>query len=302
MEPTGKYPLIKPLQFDPKVETRAQKDYSRGIHPADQNQATRNPFAKASPVSAPPERELQLKASTWVKSGILRGLRRYGWEIKRYSLNEEARLVQFLKLNKIETVLDVGANSGQFGTLLRQAGYTGQIISFEPQSAAHALLTRRAAMDPNWKVAPRAAVGSRAGEAEINISANSVSSSLLDIETKHVESAPSSAYVGKEKVPVIALDQEALIPKAGRLFLKVDTQGFERPVLEGSNTLLKRVSGVLLETSLAGLYKGQADVIELLQIMAAHGFSLWNITPGFEDRKTGQLLQADLVFHKDTAA
>ena len=87
-----------------------------------------------------------MKAATWVKSGILRGLRRYGWEIKRYSPNEEARLVHFLKLNNIETVLDVGANTGQFGTLLRKAGYTGQIISFEPQSAAHAALTRRAPM------------------------------------------------------------------------------------------------------------------------------------------------------------
>ena len=243
-----------------------------------------------------------MKAATWVKSGILRGLRHYGWEIKRYSLDDEARLVHFLKLNNIETVLDVGANTGQFGTLLRQAGYTGQIISFEPQSAAHAALTRRAAMDPNWKVAPRAAVGSRPGEAEINISANSVSSSLLNIESKHVESAPNSTYVSKEWVSVIALDQEALIPKTGRLFLKVDTQGFEKPVLEGSKVLLKRVSGVLLETSLAGLYKGQADVLELMQIMAGHGFSLWNITPGFEDRKTGQLLQADMVFHKDIVA
>jgi FkbM family methyltransferase len=243
-----------------------------------------------------------VKASTWIKFGIQSSLRRSGWELRRYSLVEEARLVQFLDLKGIDIVLDVGANVGQFGSNLRQAGFAGTIISFEPQSEAHAMLTRRAAPDPKWKVAPRAAVGNRPGEAEINISANSVSSSLLEIESKHTESAPTSTYVAKEKVPVITLDQELLIPNAGRLFLKIDTQGFERPVLEGARALLKRTSGVLLETSLTSLYKGQASALELQQLMAAEGFALWNIMPGFEDGKTGQLLQADMVFYKDMLA
>ena len=59
---------------------------------------------------------------------------------------------------------------------------------------------------------------------------------------------------------------------------------------------------MLLETSLTSLYKGQASALELQQLMAAEGFALWNITPGFEDGKTGQLLQADMVFYKDMLA
>jgi FkbM family methyltransferase len=233
-----------------------------------------------------------------VKFLIQRNLRKFGWEIRRFALEEEAQLVRFLKLQNVDVVLDVGANIGQFAMGIRQAGFAGKIISFEPQSSAHARLSALAANLENWQIAPRCAVGASKGKTEINISQNSVSSSILDIDATHTSNAPASRYTSKESVDVITLDACAEIPATCRMFLKVDTQGFEMPVLQGADKLLKRLAGVQLETSLTELYKGQATFTELINHMEARGYTIWSLTPGFNNRETGQLLQADVTFLK----
>jgi hypothetical protein len=73
----------------------------------------------------------------------------------------EETIAAALKNHPDCTVLDVGSNVGQFGVNLRNAGYRGRIISFEPTSAAHARLKQNAAHDANWTVAPRCAVGAK---------------------------------------------------------------------------------------------------------------------------------------------
>ena len=238
---------------------------------------------------------------TQAKFVIQRGLRSFGWEIKRFALAEMDQLNHFLAHHGITTVLDVGANIGQFASTLRQAGYKGRIVSFEPQSQAHAGLVRMAASDPLWQVAPRCAVGAAPGELEMNLSVNSVSSSALPILADHTASAPESRYMGKEKVPVITLDGCDLVPREGAIFLKVDTQGFEQQVLDGARDLLKTLVGVQLEMSLAPLYEGQADFVRLIDQMQQAGFDIWGLNPAFSNRETGRLLQADGTFFRRKA-
>jgi FkbM family methyltransferase len=236
--------------------------------------------------------------STVAKFAIQRTLRRRGWEIRRYELSEMTRLAGFLRQHRIDCVLDVGANVGQFAVELRTSGYTGRIISFEPQSDAHARLAALSESDPLWQVAPRSAVGSAAGEIEMNISENSVSSSALPILDTHTGSAPQSRYVRTEKAPVIRIDECDLIERTQRIFMKVDTQGFEQHVLDGATTLLPTLRGVQLEMSLAPLYAGQADFHALIGQLMQGGFEPWYISPGFEDRETGRLLQADVTMFR----
>lgn len=239
-----------------------------------------------------------MNPTTPIKFAIQRVLRSFGWEIRRFSLDEMAHLNQMLGHHRVNTVLDVGANIGQFATTLRQAGFAGRIISFEPQSDAYARLTAAAARDPLWDVAPRCAVGAVSGELTMNISDNSVSSSALPILEAHTASAPASRYVRSETAPVITLDTCDLVPPSGRIFLKIDTQGFEQQVIDGAPELLKRVIGVQTELSLAPLYEGQADFLSILNQMRALGFDTWAINPGFDNRETGQLLQADATFFR----
>jgi FkbM family methyltransferase len=239
-----------------------------------------------------------MSAITSIKFAIQRTLQSFGWEIKRFSLDEMSQLARFLSIHKVETVLDVGANIGQFATTLRMAGFSGKIISFEPQSAAHARLTAMAAKDPKWTVAPRCAVGAAPGEIEMNISDNSVSSSALPILEAHTGSAPASRYVGKETASVIRLDDCDLVPRSERFFIKIDTQGFEQHVIDGAPELLALARGIQMEMSLAPLYAGQADFMGLMAQMQEAGFDLWSLNSGFASRETGRLLQADSTFFR----
>src|SRR5690606_1134245 len=118
-----------------------------------------------------------------------------------------------------------------------------------------------AASDPNWIVAPRAAVGAAQGEITINISANSVSSSALPILEAHTSGAPASRYIGQETAPVIRLDDSELIAIDNRIFVKIDTQGFEGEVIKGATKVLSRAIGIQTELSIAKLYDGQPDYL-----------------------------------------
>ena len=238
---------------------------------------------------------------TSAKAMVQRGLNGLGWEMRRFSLGETAHLVQMLTVHRVDTVLDVGANIGQFGSGLRQAGFAGRIVSFEPQSDAHARLSAAASGDRAWVVAPRCAVGAAAGQLTMNISDNSVSSSALPILEDHTASAPASRYVRTETAPVITLDDCDLVPANGRVFVKIDTQGFEQQVIDGAPGLMTRAVGVLTELSLAPLYEGQADFLAIFNQMTAAGFETWAINPGFANRETGRLLQADATFFRPSA-
>ena len=130
----------------------------------------------------------------------------------------------------------------------------------------------------------------------MNLSDNSVSSLALPILREHTGSAPHPRYVGKEKVPVITLDSGQLFARDTKTFLKVDTQDYEQQVLDGASGSLKILVGVQLEMSLAPLYKGQADFVGLIDQMQKSGFDIWALNPGFANRETGRILQADGSF------
>ncbi len=198
----------------------------------------------------------------------------------------------------VGTVLDVGANVGQFGRELREWGYRGRILSFEPLSEAHRKLQEAASQDPAWDVAPRCAVGAARSISQINISANSVSSSLLDMMEVHQQASPRSAYTGREEVEVLPLDElvSGLCAPGESLYLKIDTQGYEKAVLEGAGTILPRCVAVQLELSLRPLYSGGFLFEEGIGWMSRAGFRLYAVYPGFSDRESGETFQMDGIF------
>jgi len=191
-------------------------------------------------------------------------------------------------------VLDVGANDGPFARQLREAGYHGRIVSFEPQAAAYEALCRAAAADPLWECR-NVALGVDEGEVALNIAANSSSSSLLEMSPLHVASAPESAYVGREQVSIQRLDSLAgeLGIAEATVYLKVDVQGFELDVLRGAGAALERAVLVEAELSLVPLYKGAPRFEEVLNYLAELGFGVLSLEPVFIDPADGRLLQVD---------
>ena len=229
-------------------------------------------------------------------------LRLSGFDVVRYhpGASAHARRMHFLKQSGVDLVLDVGANVGQYARALRRDGYAGRILSFEPLSGAYLQLLHASRRDNAWQ-AVRCALGAREGTAILNVAGNSVSSSVLPMLPAHLRSAPESAYVGAEEVPVRRLD--SVLAEHGRpgerVFLKVDAQGSERAVLEGASGCLDAIAGIQLEMPLTPLYQGEASMPELVEHMASRGFALMSLEPAWSDPASGRLLQVDGLFFRD---
>lgn len=226
---------------------------------------------------------------------VRRTANRAGIEISRDpGLNRVVRLINLLG---IDTVIDVGANEGQFGRDMRALGFERRILSFEPLTAPYAHLARAATRDPRWTTI-RAAVCDVSGSITVHIAGNSVSSSVLPMLDAHANAAPKSTYVGEETAPATTVDDivtdYAIDPAS--TYLKVDVQGFESSVLDGAMKSIDRFAAVQLELSMVPLYGGQALMRDLTDRMNALGFETWILMPEFCDPFNGRTLQCDGVF------
>lgn len=223
--------------------------------------------------------------------------------IRKYNAatSEELRRIKLLEHYNIDLVFDIGANKGQYATGIIDAGYKNKIVSFEPLTSAYSEIKKESEKYNNWDVAPRCAIGSKKEEIEINISANSVSSTLLNMLDSHYEGAPDSKIIGKEKVQVFPLDEigAEYSNTAKNIFLKIDVQGFEQEVLKGAQNMINKAKGIEMEISLIPLYENQNWLLpQVLEYMEQNGFQLNSIVPAFTDNNTGVVLQCNGIFFR----
>lgn len=237
-----------------------------------------------------------MKIFFWIR----RWLRKLGVDVKYFPGSEQQKLKRFLLGERINVIVDVGANVGQFAESMWELGYKGTIISFEPQAEAYNTLRRKAARSRcSWRVF-QYGLGDKNTTALLNISANSASSSLLEMLDEHEKSAPHSRVISNQQVEVRTLDSvvEEHCETSDRLFLKIDTQGYEEKVLNGAVRVLDRVKGIQLEMSLVPLYNGELLFDDMRRKLEGLGFTLSSIEPGFSDKSTGKLLQVDGLFFR----
>ena len=232
---------------------------------------------------------------------IRRFIRSFGIDIVRFHpmRNPLARLSWLLSKHEIDLVVDVGANIGQYGMRMRKLGYRGRIVSFEPLSSAYSSLLRLTKNDPLWEC-QNVAVGKKCDTGILNVSSNSQSSSLLEMLPTHLASAPDSLYTGSIQVPVTTIDD--VLPKyyrpGDKVLLKIDTQGYEQHVLEGSRMSLSIISGIEIEMSIVPLYEGQMNFTNLLSHLQGLGFSLMSLDLGFTNPTNYQLLQVNAILFR----
>lgn len=197
----------------------------------------------------------------------------------------------------IDLVLDVGANVGQFAVELIEHGYAGRLISVEPLPDAHAELVAATASFPRWSAFDRVALGAEEGTVRLQVAGNSVSSSVLPMLERHMQLAPGSRPTESIEVRQTTLDAAfADAVAAATTLLKIDTQGYERQVLQGGARCLAHAPLLLLELSTVPLYQGQWLWTEAIAELQARGFELWFLHPDFSDRETGRVLQYNGLF------
>lgn len=231
---------------------------------------------------------------------VNRSLIKMGAQLVRYPDYDLKRRMNLLNHFKVNKIFDVGANVGNYAIKIRKLGFEGEIISFEPLTKAYKTLEKNAVKDLKWKTV-NIGLGSRDEDAYINIAKNIDSSSLLEMLPVHLNSAPQSSYIGKEKISVHKIDTiiDAYYNKGDRILLKIDTQGFEKEVLEGALKSLPKIIGIQLEMSIIPLYDGGILYIEMIEFLKSKGFNLFSFENGFSNSETGQLLQLDGIFFSD---
>jgi FkbM family methyltransferase len=238
-----------------------------------------------------------MSRSLWVRSGVKFNavLSRFGLRLSRFPAAADRRRARLLESHQISTVVDIGANTGQYASLLRRFGYGGRILSFEPDPEAFGVLQKNATNDPRWEVHQKA-VGAGSGDAVLRVAENSVSSSLLNVDDRHLRAEPASRVVKSVVVPSISLDEIVAELGGEALMVKIDTQGYENQVLASGATTLGAISLLELEMSLVELYAGQWLFRQLDSYVCAAGFRLLSMEEGFFDETTGELLQFDSIY------
>jgi len=218
----------------------------------------------------------------------LRAARRLGYVIVPAWRLDAFQLAQYLTrlfaLLRIDCVLDVGAHEGEYGDFLRgSCGYTGLIVSFEPNPEAAPALARRAAADPRW-VVERVALGAAPGQAEFHIMADPQFSSFL--RPTAADEARFAAYNRiVRSLPVEVRTVDAVLAELRARFgirapyLKLDTQGYDLEVVKGASQSLPAIRALQTEVYLRRIYEQAPAFDEAIKWLQGLGFAVGCIAP-----------------------
>jgi FkbM family methyltransferase len=222
--------------------------------------------------------------------------RRFGLDVQRSSHTISSVRQRLLSAMLTDLVVDVGAAEGQYVRQLRaESKYFGAVLSIEPRGDAFRALQQRAATDSRWDV-ERGALGTIVGPAEINITAQPHSSSLL---RPHLSSSVAELVVQRvESVLVRRLDDVLSDMRFRSAHLKIDTQGGELDVLQSGSGCLDAVASIEVELSFTRLYEGQALIEDVVGHLRHVGFAPIHFERGFVDPGSLDVVQVDGLFRR----
>jgi FkbM family methyltransferase len=199
--------------------------------------------------------------------------------LKAFSCTPEGR--------KIDYIIDVGANAGQFAFMARYCWPASHIDCFEPDPNPFELLKEKYQYSQHISLFD-CALGEEDGELPLLLGVTSAQNSFL---VEHNKSAK-----GSKSVPVKTLNGIYSENNLSNTLLKVDVQGYELQVLRGGSNILSRLKFILLEVSLAELYENGARLDEIWYFLRRQGYSYAGIIDQYKDPHSGRILQMDVIF------
>jgi FkbM family methyltransferase len=196
------------------------------------------------------------------------------------------------------TIIDVGANVGQFAVASAKLLKPARIVSFEPDPHTAELFKRNTAAITTIELIQKA-LGEKKESAEFFVNKESQVSSILALSSARLAEFPD--HTVKHSIPVEIDTLDDIFESADLqrpILLKIDVQGYEDRVLAGASTLLKSVDFVILEISFKPLYEGEKSSNEMIHLMEQHGFIFlrplnWNISP-----QNGEIIEIDALFSR----
>jgi FkbM family methyltransferase len=215
-------------------------------------------------------------------------------------------LAEILRARDVNCVIDVGGNRGHFATRLRNLGYAGRIVSFEPSPTVLPAITAAAARDRDWTVRP-VALSSQPGQGELRLHEGPELDSLLDALPGVVDQIPIMAGLGTASVELSTLEAEFPAITAGidepRVLLKSDTQGHDADVLRGAGSkgLDSSVVSVLVELAAQPIYAGQPSMTSVMDLLLDDGFTPVAFEPLFASSDGLRAVELDAIFLRPAA-
>jgi FkbM family methyltransferase len=241
-----------------------------------------------------------------MKQMVRRLARSGGLYVSRYPPPETLafHLKQLTRRLEINCVLDVGAHRGGYARLLRgEAGFGGEIVSFEPAAASFAALRAALAGDRRWR-GHGYALGRSAGTATLRLFAESELNTLLAPSRYGVERFPTMASplpaqtVEVRRLADVFDEVTAHVPDP-RVLLKVDTQGYDLEVIEGAAEVLCRVAALQLELPVKHVYDGVPGLAVTLGRLDELGFEVTGMFPVTRDRDLLRVIEFDCVLRRE---
>lgn len=202
---------------------------------------------------------------------------------------------KLLKYLNCDSIVDVGANRGQFALVARECLPNAMIYSFEPLPAPFHKIKCLFSDDNKVKIF-HCAIGQSQKNMTMHVSKSDDSSSLYPISRTQ-----SILYPGTEEKETVQIALEKLnnFIKAedlqGRSLLKIDVQGYELEVMKGSEEILCDFSYVYVECSFIELYIGQPLLYEIIKYMSDKGFGVYGAYNLNYD-SSGVCVQGDFLF------
>ena len=198
----------------------------------------------------------------------------------------------------MKTVLDIGANEGQFALLIRKLLPQAAICSFEPIPDCYARLMAGFKNDKGFK-AFNIAIGDKEETLQMNVNDFSPSSSLLEIDDLHVKNFKHTAHSTKQQIQVKTLDGlGAELGLVKPYMVKIDTQGYEDKVIAGGQQVLAGADVIFVELSYRSLYKGQTLFDDIYKQLVSLGFAYQGNFEELLSPVNGVVLQSDGIFIK----
>jgi FkbM family methyltransferase len=193
-----------------------------------------------------------------------------------------------------DTIIDVGANKGQFSSMAANLWPDAQLIAFEPlpdqadKFVSH--LGKRATLH-------RCALAAEQSHMELHLASRADSSSLLPLADRQ-KSMFDMEEIGLLTVPVCRLDEIITSGMmSGQALLKIDVQGFEYEVLLGATALVGAIKWIFVEASFMELYTGQRLFPEIEQLLAGYGYEeIGRFNMVSDD--SNEPVQADILFQR----
>ncbi|ARK09912.1 FkbM family methyltransferase [Fibrella sp. ES10-3-2-2] len=197
----------------------------------------------------------------------------------------------------ISTILDVGANQGQFALAATWMYPLAQVYSFEPLPDIYISLcknTNRKSLINTFNTA----LGTTEGSISFYKNDYSHASSALPISFFQVSELPETAITNEIIVPVTTLDTVAKsLNLVKPVLLKLDVQGYEMHVLEGAKETLEHIDYLVFEASFTAMYEGEFLFNKMHDYVQSKGFEIVSPVGSFQNND-GQFLQLDILYKR----